>query len=1005
MKDNFQSCGTAIIRSSLNSFEKVYNISNDYLIREFNDTQFKEVILIASPVLYDEVQKYIAGNSPEPTKKEKMFLSLAKYYQRFCTRSTPFGLFSGVSTVNFSNKTDIRYTGFGRTTRIDNFFISQLTKQIEQDRHFRYKLNYKLNSSLYELHDSYRYIEFTLFNLYKKYDVTSIAKDGYLEKVINAAGNYRTINHYASLLTDHEISLEDAEVYIDALIDSQILVSNLEPSVVTDNPFDEVYSHIAQIDAEHPFTCTIDNIRKITALIDGSNYSEELYELLWKEIDKLNIEYDKSRLIQVDCVLSTDKAVLDEDIINDIIEVMPILKKLHVRQKTSLDTFRKAYARRFDTTPQPLTKVLDPDFGIRYPMETAENKLHQKELAIFKILYKKLDNDAIELSSKDFDGLPENSGSMQPSFNALLSLVECDSKEMVYFDFAGGNSANDLFGRFTHLNDEIKALVSKIAGHELDFYKDFIIADILHLPESRTGNILFRRKIYDYHITYLGNTTVDQEFEISIRDIEIVLENDTFYLFSKKHKKFIIPRLNNAHNYSKSSLPIYKFLAEIQNQSAVKFLSFDYGKILNNCSILPRVTFKNVILYPKTWIVADKELEELKRSFYLKQFSTSLNLPEIFKLVSGDNHLFVDTKNLLSVQCFLAEIKSEKRIILREFYKPSKHIKAADGLPCVNEIHLPILNLGRVVKPRFLQISDPDVKHSFSFGNEWLYFKIYGGVKMTEKILLNDIIKFVNKNSELIAKWFFLRYQDEEFGYHIRVRFLPVNSTVVINLTDMFISAMQHYLDNEYLHHVSIDTYRRELSRYHTKDFSIEYSESFFSADSRCILDILRIANFDANARIIIAMLDIDFLLDVINPSIENKLKFAIQQRDSFAAEFGQKKFYNEHFNQVYRDNKNKITTIFTRYSTDEAYQHTYSALTKRNFVIEAIFAQLMTEEPEVRNSILSSYFHMSLNRLFLKDNRLNEYMVYDFLVKQYTTLSHTQVPQAQFTTFETTTK
>ena len=102
MTENINSLNNTIVRSSLNPFNKVFNISEEFLIQEFRNTNFKEVIFLASPILFEEVQKYIENNS---TDKKKIFISLAKYYQRYCTRCTPFGMFSAVSVIPLKEKT------------------------------------------------------------------------------------------------------------------------------------------------------------------------------------------------------------------------------------------------------------------------------------------------------------------------------------------------------------------------------------------------------------------------------------------------------------------------------------------------------------------------------------------------------------------------------------------------------------------------------------------------------------------------------------------------------------------------------------------------------------------------------------------------------------------------------------------------------------------------------------------------------------------------------------
>lgn len=992
MTESINNLNDAIIRSSLNSFYKVFNISEDFLIEEFKNSNFREVIFIASPVLFEETQKYINNSDIDFKKKKKIFISLTKYYQRYCTRCTPFGLFSGVSIIPLKEETSVKYSKMKRVTRIDNFFISQLIKAIEKKQELRQGLKYKLNSSFYNLEDSYRYVESHISTLKKTHQISSLEKDNHIDKIINNSKIYNEFNYYVELLVDNEISYEDSKDFINILIDNQILISNIEPSIVTDDPLNEIQMVLNGLNVKEAsfYVKIIDNIRDVLNQLDKDEFSLNLYEKLYREVDELKITYNKSMLVQVDCYLNAKGSSLSKEVFQQILYLFPTLKKNYIKHKSSLDVFKEIFLKRYDTTTQPITVVLDPDLGINYPQNFDKNELEIKEIELFKILYKNIETDVLYLNEEDFKSLNNETDKMQASFNAVFSLVKLEENEMIYFDFIGGNSANDLFGRFTHLEDKIFKLANKIAKHEIDFYQDFIIADILHLPESRTGNILFRKKIYDYHISYLANSRLDDEFVINIQDINIeIIENEVF-LFSKKHNKYIIPRLNNAHNYNSSTLPIYRFLCDVQNQSNIKGLSFNFGKILNNISVFPRVIFRNIIVFPKMWVIENSDLEQLKHNFSKKHFKTKFDLPKIFLFVNGDNHLFVNIDNELSILCFLDEIKDNKRIVLREYFFPSDNVKNTKGEVCSNEFHLPLINnmkdLKTPKKENFIKS-----KNSFPIGDDWLYFKIYGGNKILEKILINNIYKFIDEFNLDIDKWFFIRYFDEEYGYHLRLRFLSYNDISRKKILDNFIKEINYYIKNEYIYKFSIDTYRRENSRYVIEGYDIEHSESFFYHDSNYILEILKLANINDDLKIIVGMLNIEYLFNALEYNIDQKIEFTDSLRESFYIEFGHQKEHLNFFKNKYRENKKLIDDIFPFYSKSNIYENLNEIHEKRNFKITNIFNILKKNDFQKVNFILSSYIHMSVNRLFLKDNRWNEFMIYDFSLRYYKSIKYRQ--------------
>ena len=63
------------------------------------------------------------------------------------------------------------------------------------------------------------------------------------------------------------------------------------------------------------------------------------------------------------------------------------------------------------------------------------------------------------------------------------------------------------------------------------------------------------------------------------------------------------------------------------------------------------------------------------------------------------------------------------------------------------------------------------MKRTFSLGSEWLYFKIYCGVKTADFILVDYLKETIEQllAQQYISKWFFIRYNDPDA--HLRLRF------------------------------------------------------------------------------------------------------------------------------------------------------------------------------------------------------------------------------------------
>ena len=64
------------------------------------------------------------------------------------------------------------------------------------------------------------------------------------------------------------------------------------------------------------------------------------------------------------------------------------------------------------------------------------------------------------------------------------------------------------------------------------------------------------------------------------------------------------------------------------------------------------------------------------------------------------------------------------------------------------------------------------IRRTFVPGDEWLFFKVYCGVKTCDELLVKKILSLAHRlmKEKIIVRWFFIRYSDPD--YHLRVRFL-----------------------------------------------------------------------------------------------------------------------------------------------------------------------------------------------------------------------------------------
>ena len=341
----------------------------------------------------------------------------------------------------------------------------------------------------------------------------------------------------------------------------------------------------------------------------------------------------------------------------------------------------------------PLAVVLDPEAGIGYPPSNGSgvptplvdgllykqgseknfnvdmsdtdylilNKYHQAIKSSSKVI--EITDDDLKEKNAVWDDLPQTMAVMAEMLRERIVLLSI-----------GGSSAANLMGRFCHMNAELQDFVAEIVRHDEKGKTDAVYAEIVHLPEARIGNILFRPVLRQYEIPYLAGSILAREHQIPVSDMYISVRNGRIFLRSGKLNKEVIPRLSTAHNFSYNSLPIYHFLCDMQNQGLRGGLYFSWPQILQNEQYLPRVTYKNVIFSLARWIVKKEHIKKIlnfnseeELMMAVKEWRNDKGIPQYVELVDGDNQLFVDLNNVFHVQMLVSVIKKREAFFLQEF--------------------------------------------------------------------------------------------------------------------------------------------------------------------------------------------------------------------------------------------------------------------------------------------------------------------------------------------------
>ena len=991
------------------------------------DGDFMEAVYLASPILYTECTKLRNGTIHDEGEIRKIRTSLIKYYQRMYSRCTPFGLFAGCSLVKWSKDVSLiklPSNNFFRSTRLDMHYLCALSQHLCTALIIKKRLRFFPNNSTYKMGSELRYIEYRYLKGRRVHQISSVLYTEYLEAVLSIAAGGATIEILKKiLLSQQDVTDEEATEFIDELITSQVLISEMDPAITGDEFVHQLITTLQRINVPESeyITVVIEKLKTIitdlTKLDSQFHNSPDTYISLCEKIKELEVPFEENKLFQVDMFSHPVQASLDEKFKPALLKAITVLAKLFSSTANeNLASFAERFRKRYEDKSVSLLHVLDAETGIGYKEQSGNNlsplleklvipakkdrdeyemKWSKAEQWLFDRLIAARDAKEIVINEAELEGFVTDFSKYPPSLSVMFSVLDNDR---IIFRGCSGSSAANLLGRFAHADEKIENLVLRITEQEQLQNDNVHFAEIIHLPEDRVGNILLHPAFRDYEIPFLAQSSLPGEQQVLLQDIEVSVQQDNrIRLFSQKLQKEIIPRLSNAHNYSFGALPVYQFLADLQSQGMVGGLNFNWGNMARHFRYLPRVSCGNIILFEATWQLRKEDFIEIisqEKLSAITEFKNQWKLPDFFVLADGDNELLVNLKSKESVDTFIKTIKGREFIVLKEFFLPeNKLVSDAHNKPYNNQFVAVLMNNQKSYSgyaPVLQGIGKEKTERNFLPGSEWLYYKIYCGSKTADEILLNAVLPLVEELLEVgfIDKWFFIRFNDPEF--HLRLRFHISDRNTIGKVMESFLNHFSDMQTNGLVWKIQVDTYQRELERYGFE--TIGMVEQLFFIDSKLKLEFLRLTEGDDREkyRWIWGLRGVDEILNRFNYSLNSKHDFMQDLRGMFAKEFNADKTLFRQLNHLYNDHRKIIEQVMNDTITEadsikplvELYKNSEKQLSS---IVKDILAipDLSANRAGV-NQLLGSIIHMNLNRLFLSEPRMHEMISYDFLCTYY---------------------
>lgn len=1003
----------------------------------------RDAIFVASPDLDDGFERWL--HDPESEKGRRAERALARYYQRMAARATPFGLFAGcsVGTIGAASQLTLAARAtYRRHTRLDMDYLYALIDVLDRDAAVRQAVLYYPNTSLYRAAGRVRYVETRLRGDVRAHFLVAVEETDYLNSVLERTQSGATKDALAAAIVadDPAIDPAEAEAYLEALIDNQLVVSELSLVVTGQEPIHTLLEQLHRRAAAPLVRQRLEQVREALAAIDtaGLGVPSHAYRAIAHTLEELPAQVTLPRLFQVDMVKPTEGLAIGQHVIDEVTRAIEILRTVaspSAQGQSELRSFRDAFVARYqDGQEVPLVVALDEELGIGFhpsaspnadaspllsgllfpPSAPAETVAWQPRHAfLLGKLHAALASGAQEmtLEAQDLAKLPSPEALPLPdAFSVMASLVAPSAEALqrgefrLLFEGAAGPSGARLLGRFCHADAQLHAEVAQHLRAEEAFAPDAVFAEVVHLPEGRVGNILLRPLMRAYEIPFLGKSGADAEHQIPITDLTVSVSNGRVVLRSGRLGKEVIPRLTSAHHYGARSLGLYRFLCSIQSQGVTRGLGWNWGP-LEDAPFLPRVSSGRIIFARARWRVTHAELQAFAQVHSnsaalfacVQQWRATRHVPRFAVLVEYDNELPIDFDNILSIETFVSAVKQRDGALLAEALPGPEAlcVSGPEGL-FTHEIAIPFISTRAArqadATPAPHVFTAPHrVQRAFPPGSEWLYAKLYTGTATADRALI-DVVGPVAAQAMATGaadNWFFLRYSDPE--WHLRLRFHGDPQRLNREVVPLLQAAVRPLLESGQVWRLQYDTYEREIARY-GGDVGILHAEKLFHIDSEAVLQIVESYAGDegADARWRLAFYGIDALLTDLGCDLTAKLEIMQEMRRGFGKEFRADSTDLKHqLGKRYMAERKALEAASAAQGADGPLAHGFAILRARSARLAPLIATLQADAAcgkltSPLNKVTHSYVHMGVNRLLRSAQRAQELVLYDFLGRWY---------------------
>lgn len=973
------------------------------------DPHFREALAVASFSLYESIPLLW---SEDNKRRENTLRGLIRYLIRMTSRTTPFGLFSGVSIGKWHDENSVVINSNPleqKKVRPDMEWIVSIIKVLENEDDILLKTVLSVNSTIVDYKSRIKIPNLSIHaeNVDKEQTDTNTSHLLHHSTIRNTEAvvfvkdvlmkEKTTFEGLLEKMQDRFTTADKATLFnfIKELIRNEYLLTNLRTPLLIPSSLNYLIEWLVSNAAESALLPTLKIIDQDIKRYEQMEFGEG-EEMVCSIIKKMKSVHNCKSPLQIDMSIDMSHNQLSYSLKEDISKATEVIWMLsNKRNFQYINNYHVEFMDKYGIGNEvPLLELLEVDLGIGAPYsyehplsilpESGFNEMNKMHPLFYQLYEQCLRNQEIEIDLKDEDldvftkDYKEIENEVTPPSSVEMCFsIHADSSEAVnrgdYKLVIGANQGSygmgKIFGRFSHLlQDSYEPLLTEIQDVYTALNDQAIFAEVTYLPKMvRHANVVSNQSIFKYEIPIGTHASMEKEAVIPVSDIVVIADEKRMYLKSKKHNKEVIPFTSHMYSSLAGTPNLYRFLCDMGINRLGPYPLFDLPE-LDKFSFVPRIKYKNIILNSATWKIGlssiefrnVKGIEEFRQAF--RDWKKSNLVPRFVYLTEQDARILFDLDNPLFIDDLYKEFTKLDEylcILLTEAYEnfDGSWIKDTNKQNYNAEFVFPMYSRSAKIEKKDFYLSTNE-QLVYLPGQEWLYLKLYCSVDQSPQ-LIEEVCAFINKlyDTDYVECGFYVNYIDPR--NHVRFRLKDKQKKLFSNM--QIIMDWTSYLRSEgIIQNVVYDTYLPESHRYGGNEL-MQSAETFFMYDSLAAGKLRKVVSdlIDPLDMAIISFCDLyeSMFIDSAHPveALSNIVNY-------------------KNFIKEFRVRRKKLIRLWSYHKNNdvidmsEAEKEISDILKWRNSGLKDYYSRLKESMVTNYEDIVFSILHMHVNRLYGTD-------------------------------------